>query len=385
MDRKKILWLVSWYPNRIDSFDGDFIQRHAQAAAIENNIHVLFVKAVPENKLVKEVIHHSGDLTEQIIYIKKEHGLLKKLVRQFRWFRHYQKAIEGYIKKNGLPHLVHVHVPWRAGLIALWMKRKYRIPYIVTEHWDIYNEVVADRFNSQPIWMRILIKLIYRNTLLVVPVSHFVANGINRYVMLKKYEVILNVVDTRLFYYIEQRTGPFRFLHVSNMVPKKNVEGLLEAFALFNQKYVEVQLVLIGNKDDRFVSYANSLGIRHQSLFFLGEIPNAGVAAEMQAAHCLILNSDMENSPCVIGEALCCGLPVIATNVGGIPELTNSSNSVLIPPRHTTALVTAMEQMYGRLKKFDRSAIAAAAIQKHSYTGVAAQFTKLYLAVSSRS
>ena len=43
MQRKKILWLVSWYPNRNDKFDGDFIQRHARAAAIYHDVHVIFV------------------------------------------------------------------------------------------------------------------------------------------------------------------------------------------------------------------------------------------------------------------------------------------------------------------------------------------------------
>jgi len=53
IERKKILWLVSWYPNKYDLFDGDFIQRHAKAAALYNDIHVLFIKAFDE-QLIKE-------------------------------------------------------------------------------------------------------------------------------------------------------------------------------------------------------------------------------------------------------------------------------------------------------------------------------------------
>ena len=55
MQRKKILWLASWYPNRNDPFDGDFIQRHARAAAIDHDIHVIHVsEAEIENALEEE-------------------------------------------------------------------------------------------------------------------------------------------------------------------------------------------------------------------------------------------------------------------------------------------------------------------------------------------
>lgn len=373
-----ILWLPSWYPNPTDPFEGDFIQRHAHAAALQNNIHVLFIKPIPLNKPVKEFIKITHNLTEQIIYINKEKGFLKKVARQQLWLRQYKEAIKAYILKNGLPHLVHVHVPWRVGVVALWMKRKFGIPYVITEHWGIYNNVVENRFSNQPFWMRYLLIKLFNASVLLVSVSEFLAKNLNQYGIFKKFVVIPNVVDTTLFYYKAEVRPRFTFVHISNMVLLKNVYGLLDAFALFHQQYKSSQLVLIGNKDDHFINYANSLKIERESCLFLGEIPYTTVAAEMQSAHCLILNSDMENSPCVIGEALCCGLPVIATNVGGIPELTNDENSILIPPRDTQALIAAMSKVYDNYKKINRNAIADAASKKHNYGAVAAQLTELY-------
>ena len=52
---KKILWLTSWYPNRMDEFDGDFIQRHAKAVALFCRVHVIFVvKATNKLRAVKK-------------------------------------------------------------------------------------------------------------------------------------------------------------------------------------------------------------------------------------------------------------------------------------------------------------------------------------------
>ena len=72
--RKKILWLVSWYPNRDDRFDGDFIQRHARAAALVHDIHVIFVKDSPIDSPLEEEWNHATGLTEQLIYFRTLNG-----------------------------------------------------------------------------------------------------------------------------------------------------------------------------------------------------------------------------------------------------------------------------------------------------------------------
>ena len=378
MKGKNILWLVSWYPNKEDPFDGDFIQRHARAAAVYNNIHVLFIKPIAGHLPARENISKNGNLTEQIVYIRKEHGVLKKFSQHIRWFRQYKKAVAAYVKVNGLPHLVHVHVPWKAGLIAIWMKKNYHVPYIITEHWGIYNEIVEDRFSARPFWMQLLFKVIYKQAAAFVSVSNFLAGAVRNYMGFQKSFIIRNVVDTTHFSYQKITVEPFTFLHVSNMVPLKNVAGILEAFVLFKSENKKARLRLIGNKNDHFSTYAHQLGIAEETITFGGEIPYADVAKEMQAAHCLIINSNIENAPCVIGEALCCGMPVIATNVGGIPELVNESNSILIPPNDKEALLHAMIKMYENHTKFDGFAIAAAAAIKFSYETIARQFYSLY-------
>ena len=69
MEKAKYLWLTSWYPNRNDRFDGDFIQRHAQAVSTFCEIHVIHVQK-EQNKLGKHTaeINRNANLTENIIY-----------------------------------------------------------------------------------------------------------------------------------------------------------------------------------------------------------------------------------------------------------------------------------------------------------------------------
>ena len=123
-ERKKILWLVSWYPNRNDRFDGDFIQRHARAAAIYHDIHVIFVTDADLDHALEEEWNYATGLTEQIIYFKTTTGFLKRTRKHLVWKSLFRGAVKKYISQHGQPDLVHVHVPWKAGTIALWAKEK---------------------------------------------------------------------------------------------------------------------------------------------------------------------------------------------------------------------------------------------------------------------
>lgn len=380
MQRKKILWLVSWYPNKKDRFDGDFIQRHARAAAIYHDVHVIFVTDLLMEKESEEEWNYASGLTEQIIYFKQKKGFFGRVIKQWRWKQLYQHAIEAYCKKNGWPHCIHVHVAWKAGLIALWAKRKYKLPFIVTEHWGMYNDVVENNFSSRSTVFRNLLKKIYHEANAFTTVSNFLARGVKRLIGKNCTAVIPNVVDTTLFFYKNEKYAKFSFIHVSNMVPLKNAKGILEAFKelLETSDGGQLQLIMIGNRDDEFVKLAGDLGLLNTSVFFKGEIAYAEVAAEMKQAHCFVLNSVMENSPCVVSEALCCGLPVVATNVGGVPEMIDETNGLLVLPNDKNGLARAMFNVWKNYISFDAMQISKLATKRYGYSTIAGQFEKLY-------
>ncbi len=375
MNRIKILWLASWYPNHFDKFDGDFIQRHARAAAINNDIHVIFVKDADIIQSVEEEWNYATGLTEQIVYIKKTNALFKQL----KWLAQYKKAISNYIKKNGSPAIVHVHIPWKAGLLALWLKRKHKIPFIVTEHWGIYNDVLKENFSSKSLFHKKIVKQVFKEARLFTSVSNFLAKGIERKVVEQHYKIIPNVVDTTVFNFNEKKHLKFTFIHVSNMVPLKNVEGILNAFRSFIiATDAEVQLIMVGNKNNFYKDQAHEWGLLNKSIFFKGEVPYNEVSREMQSSHCFVLNSQIENAPCVISEALCCGLPIIATNVGGIPEMIDENKGFLIDLVNEENLAIAMLKMINDHAYFNQAKIAEDAHKKYSYSVIAKQFDELY-------
>lgn len=380
MAKQKILWLCSWYPSRQDPFNGDFIQRHARAAAIYHEIHVIHLVADKSGQLTQKEMEwqQSPGLTEQIIYYPGAKSLSGKLLARFRWLFLMKQAIRNYIIKNGRPALVHVHVPMIAGIAALWFRKRYKVPYVVTEHWGIYNEVADDRYRTRGKLFRYYTQKIFRKAAAFVSVSRFLAEGVNRLVVRIPYSVIPNATDTSCFFYRQNEQVPFRFIHVSNMVPLKNAEGIIRSFAAFLQEGFSAELLMVGDRDPAIRQYAAQAGIPVQAIRFTGEISYPEVAAALQRAHCLVLFSHIENSPCVIGEALCCGVPVIATSTGGIPELVDEQNSLLVPPADEIALKEAMKKMIQQYPQYNRREIAAAAAEKYGYDRIGQQFNTVY-------
>jgi glycosyltransferase involved in cell wall biosynthesis len=93
----------------------------------------------------------------------------------------------------------------------------------------------------------------------------------------------------------------------------------------------------------------------------LPEMPHEEVAVAMRSAQALVMFSRFENLPCVVLEALCSGLPVVSSNVGGLSEVINESNGLLVPEGDVEALAAAMESVLNDYARFNRRGIAESA------------------------
>jgi glycosyltransferase involved in cell wall biosynthesis len=374
--RKKILWLVSWYPNRNDPFDGDFIQRQARAAALYHDIHVLFVADIEMGEKEKEEVKREAGLVEQRVYFRRPEGFFGYLKKQWRWRKLFLRAAEKYIEKNGKPDWVHVHIPWKAGLIAQVLKMKHKIPYIVTEHWGRYDDRLPGNIRSRPPWEQKLVAKIFAGADAFLPVSDYLGKGVQRMVVEKEYTVVPNVVDTHLFFPAQEKGERFTFLHVSNMAPVKNVEGILKAFheAVFEQGMKEARMLFIGNRNDEYPKMTKAMGL-DEYVTFRGEMAYEEVAEEMRRCHVLVMKSDSETFSCVTAEALCCGLPVIAPRTGALPELVNESNGILFEKGKLLEAMISIKENYSR---FDKKAIAQEAASRFQYNSVGEKLSSIY-------
>lgn len=138
-------------------------------------------------------------------------------------------------------------------------------------------------------------------------------------------------------------------LFVGRLDTAKGIEELLEAFASLAIRRPNLRLAFVGDGPGggHLRSKAKHLGLADR-ITLNGACSSQKVADWLAAANVLALPSYNEGYPNVVIEALSCGRPVIATNVGGILELVNEECGILIAPRDSHTLASAIENAMDR-------------------------------------
>jgi glycosyltransferase involved in cell wall biosynthesis len=162
---------------------------------------------------------------------------------------------------------------------------------------------------------------------------------------------------------------------IGRMDVRKGLLELVEAAASLHAARPNLHTYLIGEGPDRpliesAIAAQNAAGYIHA----VGSCAPDDVAVWMAAANLVTLPSYMEGCPNVVLEALACGRPFVATNVGGIPEIMNGECGSLVPPRDPAALATALASV------LDQSWDAAAISAHHgrSWEMVAAELSEVF-------
>lgn len=136
-------------------------------------------------------------------------------------------------------------------------------------------------------------------------------------------------------------------LSVGALASEKGIPELIEAFNVLSINRPGARLVVIG--DGPLRAEIEELAVRlgcHERVALPGAVTDKEVAGYMQAADVLVHPSHAEGLPNVVLEAMACGLPVVASNVGGIPEVVvPDETGLLVPPQDAPALVRALEEL----------------------------------------
>jgi len=158
-----------------------------------------------------------------------------------------------------------------------------------------------------------------------------------------KNQLIYNGVDTDTFVPSAQKNTCLTFIHVARLAAVKNQQLLLRAIAQLQQQFGQsFKLLLVGDGPLRqdLVQLADELGLPASLLEFTGS--RQDVTLLLQQSHVFVLCSQAEGIPMTILEAMSSGLPVVATAVGGVPELINSEVGQLVPAADVDAMAAAL-------------------------------------------
>ena len=257
-------------------------------------------------------------------------GLIARLAASFRRWR---------------PDAVHTH-DQRALFYAGPAARLARVPMLV--HTRHGRDVHATR--RQAAIFRALSTLVHR----FVCVSEEVA-GLSRAqgVSPSRIRTILNGIDLDRFGFIgPDPAGPV--MTVARLSPEKDVANLVRATAIAAERAPALRVEVAGGGPCReeLDHLAAELGVAGR-FTFLGEARD--VPALLRRACMFVLPSRSEGIPLTALEAMACGLPVVATRVGGLPEVVEDGiTGLLVPPADPAALARAVVEIWGDPRRGDR-------------------------------
>jgi glycosyltransferase involved in cell wall biosynthesis len=381
---KHILYLPSWFPSRRNPYPGDFIKRHAEAASLYNRITVLYTtidETIKEPELVEEKINENFFV--YIYYYPSVKSFFSPVINGLKRFSALRKMYNNIFISSS-PDLVHVHVAYAAGLFALYLKKRKGLQYIISEHDGIYMPGY-DNYHIPGKFERKMVPVIYKNAKRIHAVSKSLAEAlIDLKLTITDPIVIPNVVNGEIFKFREkERSDTFSFIHVSSLINQKNPEGMLEAISLVKKNRDDFVLKIIGPAKERFKKMVKDLSLEKQVLF-MGEISYADVAKEISNSDAMVHFTRYETFGCVIAESLCCGVPVIVSELNVTKELvTDKVNGLLAAENKINDLADKILYFMDSGFEINSKEVAAENQQKFSYDRVGKMFDDLYRSVTN--
>ena len=367
--KRNILFLASWFPSDKSLFDGDFIERHAKSVALIHHVTVIYVVSLDGISEIKKEEEQIDDLKIIRIYFPNK----SKIQNQWTKFKLYLKEINSYPKFD----LIHVNVTYPVGLVALYLKLVKKIPYVITEHWTGF--LPQDPAHI-PFVKLFLMKKIVDNSSYLLPVSDNLGNAMRNLGLIQRTKTIRNVIDFDIFNSKENTENKIpKFLHISNLTFQKNCDGILNvAERLWKNKYI-FELHIGGNGDlSTFYSYKMSSDFTDKLILF-GALSQEEVAVKMNEANIFILFSRFENQPCVQIESFACGLPVLASDVGGINEVFPVGFGQIITSENEEELYQSLKNILENKVHFkSKNEIQLFAKENFSMQKIANDFHEIY-------
>lgn len=352
MKRKKVLYLITksnWGGAQRYVYD---LATHLDKERFEA------VVALGGNGTLKEQLQHAGIRVISIeslgrdVSLKKEWKFMKEL-----W----------QILQTEKPAVLHVNSS-KAGGMGTFLGRVARVPRVLfTAHGWAFNE-------DRPWWQKMIIKFLHWLTVLFSHKTIAVSNAIVRQMNWPFTQAKMKVINPgrtigAMYGKIEAREKIASYcpplnqyrndpwvLTIAELHPIKRLDVLVQAIAKNTERHSKIRCIIIGDgqEKEKFSALIEKLGLS-QNVFLVGPITEA--ARFLKAASVFVLPSKSESYGYVLHEAGLAKLPVIATNVGGIPDIiTSEQTGKLIPPDDTEALASTISDFLEHPKAWSEMA-----------------------------
>lgn len=319
----------------------------------------------------------SGLFVQKHVEAVRAQGVDIRVIHSQGWGDVWQQWKE--LKRTwGLPDLVQLNVIQKQGLLALWLKKRYNIPYIIIEHWSGYLPENG-QYMQQSVAKRRLAHSIAKHASRLLTVSQTLENAMKQCgIQASQWGHVNNIVDE--FFYQGARSkeqGARTLLHVSCFDERaKNTTALLRGFSELCQQHKDIRLVMVGTGVDWRAAQriANDLHIPSERIIWTGEQTPQQVCEWMYHSDAFVLTSRYETAGIVLSEAAATGLPILSTPVGIASQLITPQTGILVSQDEANDS-HALAQYLTRIVEMDTYPSAA---EEHRFSTVGKQLKDIY-------
>ena len=242
---------------------------------------------------------------------------------------------------------------------AVWIARLRGVPVVVN-----YRGGEAEQFlRRQVAWVRPTLR---RAFAIVVP-SGFLQDVFGQFEIAA--EIVPNIVDLSRFHPGPPRAASHHIIVTRNLEDIYDIPTALRAFAVIRSAYPDATLTVAGSgpRLDALQQLAQTLGVA-DGVRFTGRIDNEHITELYRNADLMLNPSTADNMPISLLEAMASAVPIVTTNVGGIPHLvTDARNALLVAPGDPSAMAAAAIRVFAE-EGLARRLVEAGAESAAGYT-----------------
>jgi L-malate glycosyltransferase len=378
-----VLVIPSWYTCFRDKLRGIFFKEQAEALSrLGNRVGVIFVNQDSFNIRQRENYYKFGryrtnnakNYIQWIFDIPSmpKYRKINDIVKRCLW----KCSIVLYIIVHGKPDVVHLQ-SFYEGEIAIWIKKIFKIKYIVSEHSTaFYRDILT---YSQETLARRVYRLAAKRTAVSEELSTF---------LLRKYGVVFqyipNFIDTTFFTpkskNITKEIEVFRFINIASLHEKKNHSLLIDAIKIVKKQKERVELLIIGDGPEKanLIELINTNNL-NDTIRLLGKKSRKEVCDYLRTSDCFVLTSTFETFGVVIIESMSCGLPVITTRSGGPESILKNEELGYLCDSNPACIAQAMIKVMNT--NFDSDYIRQYVIENFSNHKVVTELNKVLRSV----
>lgn len=333
------------------SHDNDF---HLERIGENVKIHKL-----PIGKNGKNL--HYQSQKELLVYARKAYVYAKKLTRENKY------------------DLSHSFFSIPCGFLSLLLKRRYKLPYIVSLRGaDVPG--YSERFTLIYGLLTPLIRLIWKKADAVISNSRGLRELALQTNAKQEIDIIYNGIDTAEFFPGEAGKQAPVILCVSRLTPRKGINYLIEAMPKISKKIPEVKLKIAGEGDAKNDLENQARNLKLDNVEFVGRVAHKDLAKIYREASVFVLPSLNEGMSNTMLEALASGLPLVATDTGGTRELVeNGRNGFIVKMKDASDLAEKIITILADSESQKQMAeVSRKKAEGLSWKNVAEKYKKLY-------